>query len=195
MFYRFVRSLLWVVFVILFRFRREGQGHIPNEGPVIIASNHVSYLDPLIVAVASPRPVSFMAKAVFFGKPVLGIVMRMLNAFPVRKVGADLEAVKQALRVLRQGQVLGIFPEGTRQRSGVLGKAEPGVAHLAIKTGAPVVPVAVRGTFRPFPGKSIKALIGKPIVPPSGDNPRDSADRFAEEIMEAVSRLLAGKRT
>jgi 1-acyl-sn-glycerol-3-phosphate acyltransferase len=91
--------------------------------------------------------------------------------------------------------VLGIFPEGTRQRSGVLGKAEPGVAHLAMKTGAPVVPVAVRGTCYPFPGKAIRALIGKPIIPPSGHNPRDNADRFAEEIMEAISRLLTGRKT
>lgn len=195
MFYRVVRSLLWIIFVLVFRFRRQGQENIPGEGPVIVASNHVSYLDPLVVGVASPRTVSFMAKAVFFEKPVLGMVMPKLNAFPVRKQGADLEAVKQALKVLRRGEVLGIFPEGTRQKSGVLGKAEPGVAHLAMKTGVPVIPVAVKGTYHPFPGKAISAVIGKPITPPSSRNPGDSAQRFAEQIMEAISRLLTGEET
>lgn len=191
MFYKAVRLILWVFFKILFRFKRVGQENIPAEGPVIIASNHVSYLDPIIVAIASPRPVSFMAKAELFRKPLLGRAISKLNAFPVQREKADVDAIKAALRVLRKGEVLGLFPEGTRIRNGSLGEAEPGVARLAMKSGAVVVPMAIKGTFHAFPGKPIRALVGKPLFPHHSENPKEDAEQFAKETMRAIRNLIS----
>lgn len=191
MFYRTVRLILWIFFKILFRFKRVGQENIPTEGPVIIASNHVSYLDPIIVAISSPRPVSFMAKAELFQKPLLGRIISKLNAFPVQREKADVDAIKAALWVLRKGEVLGLFPEGTRIRNGSLGEAEPGVARLAMRSGAIVIPMAIKGTFHAFPGKPIKAMIGKPLFPRHSENPKEDAGQFAKEIMRAIRNLIS----
>lgn len=135
-------------------FRLEGRGreHVPRVGPVLLVANHTSVLDPPLVAAATPRPVAFLAKAELFAVPLFGRLIRWLNSHPLRREGADAGALRAALRLLRQGAALLVFPEGTRARvEGELRPARPGAGMLAVLSGAPVVPVYIQGTGRAWP--------------------------------------------
>ncbi|UQT40709.1 1-acyl-sn-glycerol-3-phosphate acyltransferase [Acidaminococcus intestini] len=145
MWYRFVQLLFRVLFSIFFRLETIGRENIPHEGPVVIASNHVSLLDPPMIGTAASRPIHFMAKSELF-VPVLGTLYRSLGAFPVHRGAADTHAIRHALKLLKDRKVLGIFPEGHRIRTGKLGKAEPGAMAIAIKGKAQVVPTAILGS-------------------------------------------------
>lgn len=134
-----------------FRVRLEGLEEVPRKGPLVLAVNHVSALDPIIVAALFPRPVHFMAKEELFRNPLLGQVMRWVYAFPVRRGEADRQAVSRALELLRAGRVVGIFPEGTRSLDGQLGRLQGGAAWLALKGGAPVLPALILGTQLAMP--------------------------------------------
>ncbi|GAB4457596.1 MAG: hypothetical protein OHK0029_17670 [Armatimonadaceae bacterium] len=124
----------------------QGEENVPASGPVLLVSNHVSYLDPCSIGVASPRRVVFMAKAELFEHPVLSFLLRGVDSFPVRRGEADRNAFRTTLTMLEEGRVICIFPEGTRSSDGNLTEAEPGAALFAIRTGCPVVPVYVSGS-------------------------------------------------
>ena len=138
MFYSVTRSVVRIIFLLL-GLKVEGMDNIPASGPVIIASNHVSNWDPIVVGVALKRPVYFMAKVSLFKNPVMNFFMRRLNAFPVKTDFVDRQAIRRALQILGEDKVLGIFPEGARNKSGEA-KARPGVVMLALKSGAPIIP-------------------------------------------------------
>jgi len=142
-----VRMALKPALHLFFRLRRTGHDHIP-AGPVILAANHRSFLDPFIVACCLPRPIYFMAKRELFRNRLQGWLLNCLGAFPVCRGDADEEAVETARRLLGAGEAVVIFPEGTRHRNGSLGRPRRGVGRLALESGAPVVPVAVKGTER-----------------------------------------------
>lgn len=125
----------------------SGEEKVPPTGAVILVSNHVSYLDPVAIGVASPRRVVFMAKAELFQKRWLGWLLDGVDCFPVRRGEADRAAFKNTLEMLADQRVVCIFPEGTRSPDGELHDPEPGAALFALKTGAPVVPVYVEGTY------------------------------------------------
>ncbi len=143
---------------------------MPGEGPVILVANHASMLDPVVLGCAVGRPVRFMAKHELFRNRMFGSVLRSLGAFPVRRGQSDREAFHTALEVLSRGEVLGIFPEGTRSLNGELQPPYSGAAVLAEKTGAPVVPVGIigthqvmrRGSWLPRPGR-IAVRVGRPL--------------------------------
>ena len=143
MFYGFVRFVVRVFFRLYFRWEVYGSQHLPPTGGVILASNHVSYLDPPLMGCAVDRPVHFMGKKELFGIPILSRVFRWLYAFPVERNGADRKAIRQALSILNSGEVLGIFPEGTRGDGSALLKPQPGTVLLALRSGAPIVPMAI----------------------------------------------------
>jgi glycerol-3-phosphate dehydrogenase (NAD(P)+) len=144
--YAIVRMVLQPFFHIYFRMQRIGREHIPSSGPVIIAANHRSFLDPFVIACMARRPMYYVAKKELFGKPWQGWILNALGAFPVDRGGSDEEMIQTAEAILRRGDIVLIFPEGTRIRPGALGKPKRGVGRLALETGAPVVPVAVIGT-------------------------------------------------
>ena len=127
----------------------------------MLASNHVSYWDPVAIVCAIERQVYFMAKAELFNIPVVGYAVRVSGAFPVRREVTDYQALRTALRLLHQGEVVGIFPEGTRNKSEGMLQPHFGAAMLALKTGVPVVPIAVIGS-RGVIGKLI-VRIGRPL--------------------------------
>lgn len=160
MIYRIVRAILKAVLTPLFRFEAKGLEEVPPEGPAVIASNHKSWLDPVAIGIVLKRPVSFMAKAELFRYPIFGWLIRNLYAFPVKRGEADISALKNALRILKEGRVLGIFVEGTRIKAEGIGELRKGIYAISKSSGAPVIACAIKGTrplfrskFFPLPGK------------------------------------------
>jgi glycerol-3-phosphate dehydrogenase (NAD(P)+) len=145
--YGFVRVTFQAFFLIYFRMKRIGREHIPKHGPVIIASNHRSFLDPFVIATMARRPMYYVAKQeIFQFNPVVAWLLGALGAFPVDRGAGDAEFITTAKAILARGDIVLIFPEGTRTRPGALGRPKRGVGRLALETGVPVVPLAVIGT-------------------------------------------------
>lgn len=194
MLYSTIRALLRFIFYFL-GLRAEGWENIPRSGPVIIAANHVSNWDPVVVALVVNRPIHFMAKASLFKFKIMDKIFRLLHAFPVKRGVPDRQAIRQALLVLEEGKILGIFPEGARNKTGDL-KALAGVGMIALKSGAPVVPIACLGTRHTLPCgwfDPLRVRIGKPIYSNEIPEPEAKSSRmelFSEEIMNKIKILL-----
>ncbi len=144
--YLLVRAVFEPFFLVYFRMKRIGREHIPGEGPVIVASNHRSFLDPFVIATMARRPMYYLTKKELFAWPVVAWMLSALGAFPVDRGAGDSESIDTAKAILARGEIVLIFPEGTRTRPGSLGEPKRGVGRLALETGVPVVPVAVIGT-------------------------------------------------
>ncbi len=191
MFYDLLKKFLYVVFKVLLRLEIEGEENIPLEGALVIASNHISLLDPPVLGVAATRKVHFMAKKELF-VPVLGTFYRYLGAFPVQRGGADRAAIKQGLDILRNGHTLAIFPEGTRSKTGLLGKAEPGALMMAGKTDACIVPACVDGTDLLRSGRlwpKVKVRFGAPLYFPEGKLTKEILREHTDTLMERIAAL------
>ena len=195
--YAVVRALATVVLRFWFRLRVRGAEHVPADGPVIVAANHKSFLDAFFIGLAIPRRVRFMGKAELFRGPLRWLFVR-LGAFPVRRGEGDTEALATARTVLEQGDVLVIFPEGTRvDEPDALGSPHHGAGRLAVATGAPIVPAAIRGTSHlwlgPIP-KPRRIDVGfQPAITVTGDeDPIDLIDRSVwPSVREEYGRLSA----
>src|SRR4051794_27784747 len=177
--YWVVRAFLEPFLRLYFRMTRVGREHVPKDGPVILAANHRSFLDPFIIGVCVRRPIYFVAKRELFEKRWQGWILNALGAFPVRRGESDAESVDTALEILARGDVVVIFPEGTRIRTGSLGKAKRGVGRMALQSGAPVVPVAVHGTEKARRGwrirpVKVKVRMGRPLTFPRVEQPSHS---------------------
>ena len=182
-----------------------GLENVPTDGPLIIASNHISNADPPFLAVwltpALGRPIHWMAKAEALDWPVAGWFMRQNGAFGIRRGAADTEAFRLAKSVLDDGRVLGAFPEGTRSGTGALQQAKDGVTLLALRTGAPILPVGVADTDRFWPrarklwrvGGRISLKVGEPFVLERGigaDGRKESLDDVTTRLMLRIASLL-----
>jgi 1-acyl-sn-glycerol-3-phosphate acyltransferase len=139
-----------LVLYSVFRLEVRGTKEIPESGPLIIAANHKSWLDPVAIGVAVSRRVHFMAKEELFHIPLFASLLRALYAFPVKREVADLRALKTAIKILRSNEVLGIFVEGTRVKAEGIGEIKPGIYALAKISGATVVLCAIKGTRQLF---------------------------------------------
>jgi 1-acyl-sn-glycerol-3-phosphate acyltransferase len=159
--YWFAWVLLQVILPVLRRWKVIGRTNLPSEGGVIVIANHQSYWDPLVLGAALPRRVFFMAKEELFRIPVFGAILRLVGAFPVKRESFDRKAFKTALDYLMRGRVVGIFPEGRRSHTGQFLPPQPGAVFLALKAGAPLVPVGLIGTRGVF-GK-VTVQVGKPF--------------------------------
>jgi 1-acyl-sn-glycerol-3-phosphate acyltransferase len=146
LYWLFVRPFFQLFFQLYFRLSRIGREHIPAEGPVIIASNHRSFLDPFVIATMARRPMYYVAKKELFSRPWQAWILNALGAFPVDRGAGDNDMIETAKAILGRGDIVLMFPEGTRIRPGSLGTPKRGVGRLALETGVPVVPVAVIGT-------------------------------------------------
>lgn len=187
-FYSFARGLVATVFTPLYRVKVVGKENIPKEGGVLICSNHIHNFDPPIVGISCPRPIRFMAKEEIFRVPIFGKVIKNLNAFPVKRGMSDREALRTGLKVLKNGEVLGLFPEGTRSKTGKLGKGLAGAGFFALRTDAAVVPCAIVGEYKPF--KQIKVFYGKPLNMDELRKNKVSAEETTDFIMNEISQLI-----
>ena len=200
MLYRFLRLFAILLAKLLFRLEVTGREFIPREGAFILASNHLSYLDPPMLGVACPRALHFMASASLFNHPGFGWLIRHLNAFPLRRDEQDPASIRMALQHLRQGRALVVFPEGGRSRTGQLGKARPGIGLLAAHAKIPVVPVYLSGTDKAFPRQArfirlhkVSVHFGKPLFfkekPSTKVDRRASYQAFAERVMASLHEI------
>lgn len=161
MFYRFGRALIKLLNLILYNIHVEGEENIPETGGFILCPNHISNYDPLAVATHMKRQVHFMAKAELYKNFIFKKVMLALGTIPVDRGKVSLETLKESLRVLKNGEILGIFPEGTRVKNGERKKPMEGFVVFALKTKSPILPVHIEGEYK-FRGK-INIKFGKPI--------------------------------
>jgi 1-acyl-sn-glycerol-3-phosphate acyltransferase len=179
-----------------FRIRIEGTGHIPASGPVILASNHRSNMDPVLLAAAVRRPVAFMAKAELFVWP-LGWILHLIGQFPVQRGGIDREALRRTSAVLARGGVLGLFPEGTRG-DGSFASVHPGLAYIVLRERCPVLPVAIFGTERvrrrfgwlPF-ASPVRIVVGPPIDLPAAAADRSGRRAASEALRQRLQAFIA----
>lgn len=189
-----LKIILYPFYRLLFWYSVTGLENIPQTGGVIFSSNHISYLDPVLWIIVIRRRIRFMAKQELFKNPLLGWFLRRMDVFGIERGGGDMAAVKTAIRVVRNGEILGLYPEGTRSKNGKPGRAKTGVALIAKAAKCDVVPAAVicRGKLRPF--KRIRLVVGKPvsyqeIADRAPDNSRESLRAAADYIMGQITTL------
>ena len=195
--YRLVSGLLvFPLFRFLFRGSTQGLEHVPMEGPLVVASNHGSHLDPPLLGHALGRPVAFMAKAELFAIPLLGAVIRACGAYPVRRGASDREAIRTATAKLEEGWATGVFLDGTRQANGRVNNPLPGAALLAARSGAPLLPVAIVNSHRALGSGRIwprlvplQLRVGAPIPPPASRR-RPDLDVTTALLKERINDLL-----
>lgn len=190
-FYRFCRGACMLMTLVYLRLRCHWTHRVPREGGVILACNHQSFMDPVLVAIALQREAAFMARDTLFKNPVFKQLISRLNAFPVRRGTADVGAIKECLRRLKQGQVLVVFPEGTRSPDGRIRPFLAGFGAVAKKAGVPIVPTLVDGMSQSWPRHQKFPRPGNVIVqygPPI--TPAEYADLSVEALMSQIQTRL-----
>ena len=195
--YRTTKLTLGTFLRIMFRPRYLDRDKIPVDGPLIIAANHLSHIDPAFIMTATKRPVSYMSKKEHFDGAIRRLVFKQVGVIPVDRESGALEGMENAVEVLNQGGAIGIFPEGTRSRDGVIGDGKTGVARLAAATGAAVVPVAIRQTDDvwpitkkiPRPWRKFYYKFGDPMYFDKSEANHENLREFTDQIMEQISQL------
>jgi len=190
--YKLVAIIIRTIFFFNGGLEVVGKENIPKEG-VIIASNHISYLDPPIIGSVTPRRCNFMAKKRLFDVPVLGWLIK-LAAFPVDREKPRPSTIKEAVKRIRNGHIVVVFPEGTRNETGDLLEPKPGIGMVAVMSRAPIVPAYISGSDRALPPGAgwlkrakIKVVFGKPIYYTSTE---ESAARAGHDKREELSRMI-----
>jgi len=193
--YRVVRVFLLIILKILYRVRVHGRENIPGRKPFIVCSNHLSWWDPVVIGTAFPGSyrIHFMAKKELFSNFVFSFLLRKVGAFPLNRYDADHAAIRKSYHLLQDRQVLGLFPEGSRSKSGKLQKPFNGAALIAVRSGVPVLPVAIAGPYRPF--KPLHVFIGPPFVLPplnydQKEDKKAQLEAMSCHIMEHIRNLL-----
>ena len=195
MHYAVSQLVSWFLFMLIFSFRCFGRDRIPRRGGCIIACSHQSFLDPIIVGFSSSRAVNYLARSTLFVNRLFGALIRSYGAMELEREEADVKALKKCVARLRRGEIVLLFPEGTRTRTGEIGPLKPGVFLMSSRAGVPVVPAAVEGSLRSWPrGRllpgpaPIRIAYGEPIYPEKGGA---SYRLMARELREKMKRLQA----
>lgn len=199
-FYRLCLYLVRLTAWLLLRLSKNkisGRENIPKTGGFIFASNHASHLDPPVLAVASPRQLTYLAKIELFKNPVFARLIKSLGAFPIQRGKGDMKAIETAASFLKAGHALVVFPEGTRTLTGKIGRIRFGAARLAILANAPIVPAYISGTYKAWPkhGKiksgNVTVKIGNPIQPESSEDTPSSCAKLTKRIEEIFKKFEA----
>lgn len=191
------RPFIWLAAKAYFSISLRGTQHIPRTGPVVVAANHVSYADPVLITIPIRRPLYYMAWRRLFEVPVLGGTIRRLRAFPVEIESADPRAPREVLRLLQAGEAVLIFPEGGRTHNGRLQRFKPGAFRLACSVGAPVLPVTIVGGHESWPPSRLFPRPGRisvtyhPVAtaPPAGDL-KAAARELSRRVRDTISSAL-----
>jgi 1-acyl-sn-glycerol-3-phosphate acyltransferase len=193
--YALVRAIVTPICLLLFRTRAIGVKNVPKSGPLILAPNHFSQMDHFFTGTYLRRQVRFMAKSQLFGPPVLTYVYKHGGVFPIRRGHRDEEAFKTAFTILEKGEMMLIYIEGGRSRSGELGEPKRGIGQLALESGAPVVPVAIHGSsavrrWKRFRFPKVTVQFGEPISFPVEKSPsRERQLEVASEVFDQVRAM------
>lgn len=194
----FVRYVTMGVYKLFYNFRIEGTENIPQDKALVMASNHRSYADPVILTMPMKKPVTYMAKEELFKNKLFGWFITKLGAFPVKRGAGDLQVIDDAVGILESGRHLVIFPEGTRSKDGKVGKGKTGVALIAARSGADVLPCGIifEGEKLHFRSK-LTLRFGK-VIPAEEIAVTDGSPRELKaaklRIMSAITELVEGSR-
>lgn len=191
---RILKAILYFIAVIYARPKKVGESNIPKEGNYIICANHVHALDAPVIVLSLKRELIFIAKEELFKNKLLNWLGKTFNVIAIKRESADMEAMKKSFKALKQGKLLGLFPEGTRNgmKKGV--KLHNGAALIALKTNSPIIPIGVQGNFKPF--QKVKLNIGKPMgfsEYAKEKNNKEVLDMITKQVMDEVVRLTNEK--
>jgi 1-acyl-sn-glycerol-3-phosphate acyltransferase len=199
--YTFVRILILLPTLLLYRARAIGVENVPKSGPLVLAPNHFSQMDHFFIGLYLRRKIRFMAKSQMFGPPVLTYVFKHGGVFPVRRGHQDEAAFETAFTILRQGGMLLVYAEGGRSRSGELGEPKPGIGRIALESGVPIVPVAVHGSasvrrWKRLRFPKVTVQFGEPLSFAVEDSPgRERQLEVATEVFGRVKEMYEGIAT
>ncbi|WP_078391187.1 lysophospholipid acyltransferase family protein [Shouchella patagoniensis] len=185
--YQFGQFVCRCVLSTFYKVRIVGKENIPEKGGVLLCANHISNFDPPLLGAYIKRPVRYMAKKELFDKPVIGRLLNNLGAFPVKRGGGDKQSLRTALQILKSGDIVGLFPEGTRSKNGEIGEGLAGAGFFAAKSDAYVVPCAIIGPYKKR--KPVTLIYGKPIDMSSYRENRVSAKEITNLIMNEIQEL------
>ena len=199
--YRALRPIVAGIPGVIWRVRIVGRENVPQTGGFVLAPSHRSMMDIPLAALVTPRRIRFMGKKSLFAVPVLGTLFRRLGGFPVARDGTDRKAVRESVAMLEAGEVLCVYPEGTRQHGPKIQPLQPGAAYLALRSGVPIVPVGIAGTEEIMRGNRdpiprlgrVTMVVGQPIVPEDrakGVVARDRVDALTATLSDALQVLL-----
>ena len=192
--YNIVRFFIRIYAAIAWRIRVEGMENLPTEGSAIICANHRSNWDPIALVSVSPRQLHLMGKEELFVNPVLRWILTTGGMVRVKRGTTDRKAIREMLGHLQQGEACGLFPEGTRSPEGELKAFYQGAMYFAFKTGAPVVPVALKGDYA-F-GTTLHICFGPVLQPGQNDDPeREELHEWTAKLGEAIAALVHGEET
>jgi 1-acyl-sn-glycerol-3-phosphate acyltransferase len=193
--YWFFKAILYIFFKVFHRLEVVGSENVPEEGGVIVAANHVSYLDPPLMGAALKRQATYMAKEGLFKIPILGAVIRLFSV-PIRRGRPQPSTIKEAVNRLKKGELIVMFPEGSRSVDGNILDAKRGIGVIAAISRMPVVPALIKGTEKALPvgarflrPAKITVIFGNPIVTDNEETDKQFQDRISRDIMETIKNL------
>lgn len=194
MFYSFAKTVLYILFHLLYRMKVKGTENLPEKGGFVLCANHIHACDPIFIAVSMKKSVHFMAKKELFQNRFLSLLFTHIHAFPVDRGNVGMSTLKTAVKLLKEGKCLLIFSQGTRMKEIDVKNAKAGAALFAVKAGVPIVPVGVRSSFRFF--NPVHIRFGEPMTLKEYEDKRlksKDLNEITEKIMERVKTLAETK--
>lgn len=186
----FWRITFTIVFKWIYGVKYLHEDRAPKTGRYIVAPNHASNFDPPIAGLAMPRPTYYMAKEELFKNPILRFIVKSLGAFPIKRGKGDNAAIKKAISILNNDDLLGLFPQGTRRKEGKFDRLHDGIAILAMRTGSPIIPLALVGTQKMKRNK-VAVVVGEPIIVEKEKPRKERINEIKTTLSEKLAELYA----